>query len=91
MRWTILAMRVRAFLSVMTATQPRPEAGAVHRDKNGHDIIPLTRNEIRRLFTGLIHRPHPLRDQLHWSHWRRRHQATAREDRYQRREALVIT
>jgi SRSO17 transposase len=91
MRWTVLAMLAHAFLSVMTATQPAPERGAMHRDQAGHELIPLTRNEIRRLFTGLLHHPRPARDQLHWSAWRRRHQATARNCHYQRRQALAIT
>jgi SRSO17 transposase len=91
MRWTILALLTHAFLSVMTATQPRPAAGDVHRDLAGHELIPLTRNEIRRLFTGLLCRPRPARDQLHWSCWRRRHQATARNCHYQRRQALAVT
>jgi hypothetical protein len=91
MRWTILAMLAHAFLSVMTADQPGPDAGDVHRDETGHELIPLTRNEIRRLFTGLLHRPRPAREQLHWSCWRRRHQATARNCHYQRRQALAVT
>ena len=91
MRWTILAMLAHAFLSVMTATQPRPAAGGVHRDEDGHELIPMTRNEICRLFTSLLHRPRPVRDQLHWSRWRRRHQATARNCHYQRRQALAVT
>ena len=37
----------------------------------------LTRHEIRRLFTGLRHQPPGSRIHLHWSRWRRRHQATA--------------
>jgi SRSO17 transposase len=90
-RWTVLAMLAHAFLSVMTATQAAPAAGEVHRDQAGHELIPLTRNEIRRLFTGLLSRPQPVQDQLHWSNWRRRHQATARTCHYQRREALAIT
>ena len=91
MRWTILAMLAHAFLSVMTAAQPAPEPGAMHRDQAGNELIPLTRNEIRRLFAGLLHRPRPARHQLHWSHWRRRHQATARKCHYQRRQALAVT
>jgi DDE superfamily endonuclease len=34
-----------------------PRAGGMHRDQAGHELIPLTRNEIRRLFTGLLHPP----------------------------------
>jgi hypothetical protein len=90
-RWTILAMLAHAFLSVMTASQPRPGAGDVHRDDGGRELIPLTRNEIRRLFAGLLCQPMPACHQLHWSHWRRRHQATARRCHYQRRKALAVT
>ena len=82
-------MLAHAFLSVMTAAQPAPEYGDVHRDQAGHELIPLTRNEIRRLFTGLLHHPRPARHQLHWSHWQRRHQATARKCHYQRRKTLT--
>jgi SRSO17 transposase len=89
-RWTILAMLAHAFLSVMTATQPGP-AGDAHRDEHGRELIPLTRNEIRRLFTGLLRQPAPAWHQLHWSQWRRRHQATARRCHYQRRQAHAIT
>ena len=75
-RWTILALLACAFLSILTAAQP----------KGGDDLlIPLTRNEIRRLFTGLSQQPPAPRLQLHWSRWRRRHQATARTCHYRRR------
>jgi hypothetical protein len=88
-RWTILAMLAHAFLSVMTASQPG--ARGHHQDEHGHELIPLTRNEIRRLLTSLFHQPRPIRDQLRWSRWRRRHQATARKCHYQQRQALAIT
>ncbi len=88
-RWTILAMLAHAFLSVMTATQPLPRDG-ICRDENGRELIPLTRNEIRRLFTGLTCQPRPADHQLRWSRWRRRHQATARRCHYRRREALTV-
>jgi len=91
MRWTILAMLAHAFLSVMTAAQPGPGADGAYRDQAGRELTPLTRNEIRRLFTGLSRRPWPVRHQLHWSLWRRRHQATARKCHHQRREALALT
>jgi SRSO17 transposase len=79
-RWTILALLAHAFLSVLAATaphNPRP-----HADQ----LIPLTRNEIRRLFTGLGQQPTAPGKQLHWSRWRRRHQATAQACHYRRRE-----
>jgi hypothetical protein len=83
-RWTILALLACAFLSVLAAAQP----------DNGHSgdgrLIPLTRNEIRRLFSGLSQQPVTPARQLHWSRWRRRHQATARACHYRRR-ALTPT
>jgi hypothetical protein len=53
-------------------------------------MIPLTCNEIRRLFTGLCQQPPVPRIQLHWSRWRRRHQYTARACHY-RQQALKLT
>jgi hypothetical protein len=82
-RWTILALVACAFLSVLAAIQPRD--GQPHDDQ----LIPLTRNEIRRLFTSLSEQPHEPAIQLHWSRWRRRHQATARTCHY-RRAALAL-
>ena len=49
------------------------------------------RGSTGRLFTGLLRQPRLGRRQLHWSRWRRRHQATARKCHYQRREALAVT
>jgi SRSO17 transposase len=82
-RWTILALLAHAFLAVLAASQPR--------DGQPHDnqLIPLTCNEIRRLFTGLRQQPPAPRNQLHWSRWRRRHQATARACHY-RQTALAL-
>ena len=82
-RWTILALLAYAFLSVLAS-----QAGS----NQPHDelLIPLTRHEIRRLFTGLCQQPPAPATQLHWSRWRRRHQATARACHYRRR-ALALT
>jgi hypothetical protein len=74
-------MLAHAFLSVMTATQPPRDPGS--------GLIPLTRNEIRRLFTAVIT---PIRQPahiLHWSVWRRRHQARARASHYRRQAATI--
>jgi SRSO17 transposase len=77
-RWTTLAMLAAAFLTITAATEhargPAPD-----------DQIPLTRNEIARLFAALIIQPaknawHRLR----WSAWRRRHQHRATACHYQR-------
>lgn len=79
-RWTVLAMLAHAFLAVTAATErarAAPPAG----------LIPLTPNEIRRLFIGLLTRP--VRDAthlLHWSRWRRHHQAAARASHYRRQD-----
>jgi hypothetical protein len=77
-RWTILALHAHAFLVVLAATQA---------DGNPDDdqLIPLTCNEIRRLFTGLCQQPPATRLQLHWSRWRRRHQYTARACHFRQR------
>lgn len=79
-RWTTLAMLAHAFLTVATAIErdnaPTP-AG----------LIELTVNEFRRLFDALLLAGrHSLDTLLAWSTWRRRHQATARECHYRRRE-----
>ena len=87
-RWSVLAMLAHAFLSVMTATQasdPDTHRGGDPAADHISRLVPLTRNEIRRLFTGLLARPLPASVQLHWSRWRRRHQAIARACHYRRR------
>jgi len=78
-RWTILALLACAFLAVLAAAQP---GGSQPRDDQ---LIPLTCHEIRRLFTGLTRQPPAPATLLHWSRWRRRHQATARASHYRRR------
>jgi SRSO17 transposase len=78
-RWTILALLAHAFLAVLAATQ------ADQHNPHDDQLIPLTCNEIRRLFTGLCQQPPPPRIQLHWSRWRRRHQYTARACHYRQR------
>jgi SRSO17 transposase len=82
-RWTILALLAHAFLAVLAAAQP---GGRQPEDQ----LTPLTCHEIRRLFTGLSQQPPAPATQLHWSRWRRRHQATARACHYRRR-ALALT
>ena len=77
-RWVTLAMLALAFLSIAAATEhtSRPPPPG---------LIPLTRNEIARLFTALTAQPdHTPRHLLHWSAWRRRHQHRAKTSHYQR-------
>jgi SRSO17 transposase len=79
-RWTLLAMIAHALLAVLAAGHAqRPRAA---------DMIGLTCNEIRRLFTVLIVEPARVSAcPLAWSTWRRRHQHRARNCHYQRQEA----
>jgi SRSO17 transposase len=80
-RWTVLAMLAHAFLAV-TAAGEHAHATITH------ELIPLTCNEIRHLFINLPNRArHGIHHLLHWSRWRRRHQARARVSHYRRREA----
>ncbi|MGB8384842.1 MAG: IS701 family transposase [Dermatophilaceae bacterium] len=79
-RWTTLAMLAHAFLTVATAHErdhtPAPTG-----------IIALTIAEFRRLFTAFLLRgKQTISTVLDWSHWRRRHQARARDCHYRRRE-----
>jgi len=50
-------------------------------------LIPLTRDEIRRLFATAFGTVRSLHHRLHWSRWRRHHQAVARACHYRRRAA----
>ncbi|MFG2911263.1 IS701 family transposase [Kitasatospora sp. NPDC048286] len=80
-RWTTLAILAHAFLAVTAATE---RAGR----PTSPELAPLTCGEIQRLFTALLIRPvRDLAHRLHWSVWRRRHQARTRASHYQRQEA----
>jgi SRSO17 transposase len=80
-RWTALAILAHAFLSVMAATEPTAA-------ENEQTLIRLTRNEIRRLLAAAIAPVHSVEHVIHWSIWRRQHQARARTSHYARRAAL---
>jgi hypothetical protein len=74
-------MLAHAFLVVAAMTEhthhPPPSA-----------LIPLTCNEIQHLFAALLAQPaSDLAHLLHWSVWRRRHQARARTCHYRRQVA----
>jgi hypothetical protein len=47
-------------------------------------LIPLSGNEIRRLWATLSHPIHPRHHTNHWSTWRRTHQTRAKQSHYQR-------
>jgi SRSO17 transposase len=79
-RHTTLVMLAHAILTVITARERDNHANA------DPALIPLTFNEIRRLFARLITATaHSTDHWLHWSTWRRRHQANARTSHYRRR------
>jgi SRSO17 transposase len=84
-RWTVLAMLAHAFLSVLTATQPQVPATGDPRSQLRTGLVPLTRNEIRRLITRLTSHLQVMAFHLHWSLWRRHHQAVARACHFKRR------
>jgi len=89
-RWTVLAMLAHAFLSVTTAAAAPPTPSDGHEDDattaaGRPALIPLTRNEIRRLFTTTVRVLRTLEHRLHWSQWRRHHQAVARASHHRRR------
>ena len=78
-RWTTLALLAHAFLTILAAGDRTTETG----------LIPLTRNEIRRLLTQLTHHARTaLASIARWSQWRRQHQARAKACHY-RRQALT--
>ncbi len=82
-RWTLLAMLAHALLAVIAATEraEHPPLG---------ELISLTCNEIRHLFTRLITEPtRRLTDPLAWSRRRRHHQHHARASHYRRQEAQL--
>ena len=82
-RWTILALLAHAFLTVLATSTSSSS------DTPGIGLIPLTRNEIRHLFTQLTqHGRRALTSIADWSGWRRRHQARAKACHY-RRQALT--
>ena len=56
-------------------------------DEYGHELIPLTAAETRRLFTLHTAVTRPTAYHEYWSCWRRRHQAGARHSHYRHRAA----
>lgn len=82
-RFTTLALAALAVLAICAA-----DARSAHRPARP-DMIELTVNEIRRLISALLIRPtRSIAYRLHWSNWRRRHQARAKRAHYARRLTL---
>ncbi len=79
-RWVTLAMLAHAFLTVITAAERE-------RHPTPAGLIPITVNELHRLFDALLLRTHLNPASLRrWSTWRRRHQARAHAGHYRRRD-----
>jgi SRSO17 transposase len=85
-RHITLAMLALAFLTAVAAgAAPNPSADP-HHPASSRDPIKLTVPEIRHLLAAVFNPPALSATRLlHWSNWRRRHQATARRSHYQRR------
>ena len=78
-RYTTLVILAHAILTVI-ATRERTHVLAADR------LIPLTVNEIRRLFARMTaNTTHTIGHWLAWSRWRRLHQARAKTSHYRRR------
>lgn len=83
-RHATLALAALAVLAICAAD-------AADQDPADTALIKLTVNEIRRLINACIIRPiSDLAHRLHWSNWRRRHQARARRAHYTRRLNLEL-
>ncbi|MEV7864495.1 IS701 family transposase [Streptomyces hirsutus] len=87
-RHITLAMLALAFLTA-AADDAAPERPAdPHHPVRSRDPITLTVPEIRHLLVAVFDPPAvTVARLLHWSAWRRRHQATARRSHYRRRTA----
>ncbi|MBT2444570.1 IS701 family transposase [Streptomyces sp. ISL-36] len=80
-RWVTLAMLAHAFLAVVRADEHARHPGPA-------DLIPLSCNEIQRLFITVVVQPlHTMAHRLRWSDWRRHHQERSRTSHYRRQAA----
>jgi SRSO17 transposase len=79
-RYTTLVMLAHAILTVIAARE------RARRPPDDRELIPLTVNEIHRLFAKMIANiTHTITHWLAWSRWRRHHQARAKTSHYRRR------
>ncbi|MEU3256201.1 IS701 family transposase [Streptomyces sp. NPDC006997] len=85
-RHITLAMLALAFLTALAADAAPKRSAGPHRPARNSEPISLTVPEIRHLCTLVLGSPTVTAARLlHWSIWRRRHQATARRSHYRRR------
>lgn len=85
LRHLVLAMAALAVCAVTapdarprTDTLPPPPANVDERPPDDPGLIALTAAEVKRVFNLLTRAWHGIKHHLHWSQWRRRHQARAR-------------
>lgn len=79
-RWGTLAMLAHAYLAVVRADEHA-------RNPAPDELVPLSCNEIQRLFITAVVQPlHDIAHRLGWSGWRR-HQQRSRASHYQRQAA----
>jgi SRSO17 transposase len=84
-RHVTLVMLAHAILTVIAARERDR-----HTSEADQTLIPLTLNEIRRMFARLATTTiHTIDHWLHWSTWRRLHQARAKTSHYRRRGQLT--
>ncbi len=87
-RHITLAMLALAFLTALASDAVPERPAHAHHFARSHDPITLTVPEIRHLLVAVFHPPAVTAARLlHWSNWRRRHQAIARRSHYRRRAA----
>ncbi|MGW3501588.1 IS701 family transposase [Streptomyces globisporus] len=90
-RHITLAMLALAFLTALAADAAPQQSADTHQPARSRDPITLTVPEIRRLLAAVFNPPAvPAARLLHWSNWRRRHQATARRSHYRRRTRWIV-
>ena len=82
-RITLVMLAAHAFLTVTTAHASQAADPKRGRPAASKTSVPLTLPEARGLLAHLIwNQPPDATSVLHWSHWRRRHQARARRCHY---------
>lgn len=91
-RHITLAMLTLVFLSALAADAAPERPADAHQLAHSSDLITLTVPEIRHLLAAIFNSPAMTATRLlHWSNWRRCHQATARRSHYRRRTASEPT
>jgi hypothetical protein len=79
-------MAAAAFLAIIRNITKKGEPRNEPESELTPSLIPLTANEIRKLFNRITAPvQHTITHTLHWSYWRRTSQARARTSHYRQR------